>query len=241
MHVIRTACPRDCPDTCFIDVTVDEGKIVKIQGSTLNPVTRGFLCPRGAGDIKRVYSRDRVLYPHIRGKKRSNRFVRNSWDDALSTVSENLSRIMKVHGSRSLLLYDYCGNQGLLAWQFPRRLWFALGATTTDYSLCSSSGHAGIGLHYGLGYGIQPEELPEMKVILFWGNNARVSSPHQWVYALKARSNGNATIISVDPRKSPTSEAADIWMNPRPGTDVALSYGIARYLIRREGGGFGVR
>jgi len=82
---------------------------------------------------------------------------------------------------------------------------------------------------------MQPEELVKMKAIIFWGNNSKVSSPHQWVFALKARSEGNATIISVDPRKSQTSEASDIWINPRPGSDVALSYGIARNLIRRNG------
>ena len=236
MSIVKTVCQRDCPDTCFIDVIVENGKIVSTKGSRENPVTQGSLCPRGLGDPKRVYSGRRVLYPHLSKRKGTeNRFSRVSWDEAISLVSEKLRDTIEIHGEESVLLYDYPGNQGFLAWQFPRRLWFAIGATTSDYSLCANSGHAGIGLHYGLSYGTQPEELVKMKAIVFWGNNAKVSSPHQWSFALKARSERNAIIISVDPRKSQTSEASDMWINPRPGSDVALSYGIARSLIRKDG------
>ena len=236
MTVTKTVCQRDCPDTCFIDAIVDNGKIVSMKASRENPVTQGFLCPRGLGDPERVYSHRRVLYPHIRRENENKgRFTRVAWDEAISLAAGKLREAIEMNGRESILLYDYPGNQGFLAWQFPRRLWFALGATTTDYSLCSKSGHAGIGLHYGLTYGLQPEELINMKVIVFWGNNSKISSPHQWALALKARSEHNATIISIDPRKSPTSESSDIWIQPRPGSDVALSYGLARHLVLENG------
>lgn len=236
MEIIKTVCPRDCPDTCFIDVTIENKKILKTRGSTDNPITQGFICPRGNGDPKRVYSQKRVLYPFIKSDEQGSKGVfQVSWNDALSTVSEMIRKTIANHGNEAVLLYDYPGNQSFLSWQFPRRLWMALGATTTDYALCSSSGHAGIGLHYGLSYGIQPEDLSESKIIMFWGNNAKVSSPHQWALARKARKNNGAIIISIDPRNSETSQASDIWIQPRPGSDVALSYGLARYLIQNNG------
>jgi anaerobic selenocysteine-containing dehydrogenase len=236
MEKIKTVCSRNCPDTCFIDLTMEKGQILKTRGCTDNPVTQGFICPRGNRDSKRVYSQKRVLYPFVKPDEQgSEDFLQVSWNDALSKVSEVISKTIANHGNGALLLYDYPGNQGFLSWQFPRRLWMALGATTTDYSLCSSSGHAGIGLHYGLTYGIQPEKLLESKIIIFWGNNAKVSSPHQWALANKARKNNAAIIISIDPRKSETSQASDIWIQPRPGSDVALSYGLARYLIQNNG------
>jgi anaerobic selenocysteine-containing dehydrogenase len=236
MEKIKTVCSRDCPDTCFIDVTVEKGKILKTRGCTDNPVTQGFICPRGNGDSKRVYSQKRVLYPFVKTDEQGrDNFFKVTWNYALSKVSEMISKTMVEYGNEALLLYDYPGNQGFLSWQFPRRLWMALGATTTDYSLCSSSGHAGIGLHYGLTYGIQPENLLESKIIIFWGNNAKVSSPHQWALANKARKKNAAIIISIDPRKSETSQASDIWIQPRQGSDVALSYGLARYLIQNNG------
>jgi anaerobic selenocysteine-containing dehydrogenase len=73
------------------------------------------------------------------------------------------------------------------------------------------------------------------KVILFWGNNAKVSASHIWAMARRARKDHGAILVSVDSRKSPTAEAADIWIQPRPGSDVALCYGIARYLIEKDG------
>ncbi len=229
-------CPRNCPDNCFIDAIVENRQIIKTQGCNNNPVTQGFLCPRGNGDSKRVYSKNRVLYPFVKpDNPNSKKMARVSWDDALSKVSEIICKTIETHGNEALLLYDYPGNQGFLSWQFPKRLWMALGATTTDYSLCSSSGHAGIGLHYGLTYGIEPENLLESKIIIFWGNNAKVSSPHQWALAIRARKNNEAIIISIDPRKSETSQASDIWIQPQPGSDVALSYGLARYLIQNNG------
>ncbi|MCB2146340.1 MAG: molybdopterin-dependent oxidoreductase [Deltaproteobacteria bacterium] len=236
MKIIKTVCHRDCPDTCFMDVTVDQGKIIATRGSTENPVTGGFLCPRGNGDPQRVYSQNRVLDPHVKaGFGASEPFSRVSWDVALSTVSDRIQATLDTHGKESLLLYDYPGNTGFLAWHFAKRLWSALGATTSDYTLCSSSGHAGIGLHYGLSYGLQLEDMAASRVILFWGNNARVSASHIWAMARHARKNRKAILVCVDPRKSPTAEAADIWIQPRPGSDVALCYGIARYLIEKGG------
>jgi anaerobic selenocysteine-containing dehydrogenase len=86
-----------------------------------------------------------------------------------------------------------------------------------------------------MAYGIQPEELLEMEVITFWGYNAKVSSAHQWSLAAKARKERGTIIVDVDPRKSPTSEAADIWLQPRPGSDVALAYGMARHIMVNGG------
>ncbi len=219
-----------------MDVTVDRGKIIATRGSTLNPVTRGFLCPRGNADPRRVYSKNRVLHPHAKSEAGgAEPFARVSWDVALSAVSDRVQATIDAHGKESLLLYDYPGNTGFVAWHFAKRLWSALGATTTDYALCSSSGHAGIGLHYGLSYGLQLTDMAASKVILFWGNNAKVSASHIWAMARQARKQRGAIIVSVDPRKSPTAEAADIWIQPRPGSDVALCYGIARYLIEKDG------
>ena len=235
MTKIKTVCPRDCPDTCFIDVEVKDNKIVSVKGSTTNPVTQGFLCPRGRGDPARVYSKDRVLYPHVRSRDNNDaQFERVSWEEAIQFITNKLQETIQTHGDESILLLDYAGNQGFLAMQYPHRLWNAIGATKTDYALCSTSGHKGIGLQYGLAYGVQPEELLDMEVITYWGNNAKVSSSHMWALSHQARKDKGTTIISIDPRNSETSQAADMRISPQPGSDVALTYGIARYLIDND-------
>lgn len=229
--VIKTVCNRDCPDTCFIDAVVKGGQIVSLNGSRENPVTQGFLCPRGVGDAKRVYSKERVLYPFI---KNGTKFERVSWTKAIELVANKLRRVLEENGNEAVLLYDYPGNQGFLSWQYSQRLWRALGATLTDGALCSSSGHKGIELHYGLAYGLGLEDVLNYGTIVFWGNNARVSSPHVWALSLKARKENDATLVCIDPRRCETSEDCDLWVNPRPGSDVALVYGISRWLIEHD-------
>ena len=236
MKTVKTVCHRDCPDTCFMDVSVEQGQIIKTRGSKENPFTRGFLCPRGNGDSQRVYSRKRVLYPHLKlAVHGSNSFSRIGWEAALDTIADRIRATIEEHGSESVLLYDYPGNIGFLAWHYPKRLWTALAATTTDYALCSSAGHKGIGLHYGSSNGLSLAEVGASTVIIFWGNNAKTSAPHIWAVARRAKKDNGAVIVCVDPRESPTAAAADIWLQPRPGSDVALCYGLANYLINHQG------
>jgi anaerobic selenocysteine-containing dehydrogenase len=230
-RVVKTACPRDCYDTCSLLVTVEDERIVNVRGDPDHPVTRGFTCPRGAADIKRTYSEERVLYPHITTP--DGGFTRVTWDEALDAVASRLKAVLAEHGPDSVLQLDYAGNMGLLTEPWAKRLWNALGAAVHDSTICSASGHAGLALHHGLTYGVEPDELQEKRLIVFWGFNAKVSAPHTWALAVKARNENGTIIVAVDPRKSDTAEAADIWLAPKPGSDIALVYGVARSLMER--------
>ena len=230
-----TTCPRDCYDTCFLKVRVDEyGKIVCVKGDPESSITKGITCPRAAGDHVRVY-RNRVLGPAKRiefGDKRQ--FNSISWETALDSIGDKLRTTISEYGAESVLLLDYSGNTGLLTQHFPKRLWNALGVTKTDYGLCTRSGRIALKLHYGLDYGVRPEELLNKKLIVYWGFNALVSAMHIWSLSRIAQRKNKAKIVSIDPRKSRTSEKADIWVSPRPGTDCVLAFGIAQYLIEHE-------
>jgi anaerobic selenocysteine-containing dehydrogenase len=231
LPLVKTMCARDCPDACFLDVQVRDGVVTSVRGGTDNPVTAGITCPRALGDPTRVYSMDRVLKPYVRGTE-PGRFRLSTWDEALGLASERLKATLETYGPGAVLLLDYAGNTGLITSGFSRRLWHAIGATMTDHALCSASGHAAIGLHYGLTYGVEPEDLLTRKVIVFWGFNARHSSPHIWAMALRAKRESDAVIAVVDPRESESTSMADLWLYPRPGADAALAYGLARYLIK---------
>jgi anaerobic selenocysteine-containing dehydrogenase len=224
-------CARDCPDACFLDVEVRDGAITRVRASKENPVTAGITCPRALGDPQRVYSMRRVLHPYIRQAKAAPSFRLASWDEALGLTASRLKDTIRGHGPEAVLLLDYSGNTGLITSGFSKRLWNALGATRTDYTVCSASGHAALGLHYGLSYGVEPEELLARGTIVFWGFNARHSSPHMWNMAVRARKENDAAVVVVDPRQSESTEMADLWLYPRPGTDVALGYGLANHLI----------
>ncbi len=235
MKEIRSVCARDCYDTCFVVANVDDtGNILSVKGDPEHPVTLGITCPRCAKDANRV-DQNRILYPYARSDAKPGRhFSRTHWDDALDRVSEKLRHTIDTWGPESVLLLKYAGNTGLLAGTFPLRLWNAIGATRTDNGLCSQSGHVGLRYHYGVSYGIQPDRLAQHPLIVFWGYNPLVSAPHIWHLASKARKESGVQIVVIDARESETARKADIWLQPKPGTDASLANGIARYLIEKD-------
>ena len=87
--VVRAACPHDCPDTCAMLVTVEDGRAVSVRGDPDHPFTRGGLCVKVNNYEQRVYSPDRVLHPLMRsGSKGSGKFERISWDEAVRIIRD---------------------------------------------------------------------------------------------------------------------------------------------------------
>ncbi|ABL79026.1 molybdopterin-dependent oxidoreductase [Thermofilum pendens] len=230
MAALKSVCPRDCYDTCHLAVSLDGGEL-RVAPDPGFAFTAGFLCPRGAVEARRVFSAGRVLFPYRRaGGKPGRSFERVEWGSALDEVASRLKEVLEEHGPGAVLHLEYAGNMGLLTWYYPQRLWNWLGAARTDYSICSKSGHEALSLHYGLSYGRTPEEAEGSRLFVFWGFNASVSSPHLWAAALRGRRRGSV-IAAVDPRRSETALKSDFAVHPRPGTDVALAYGVINYLI----------
>jgi anaerobic selenocysteine-containing dehydrogenase len=88
-QVVRGACRHDCPDTCGWVVEVEDGTAARLYGDPGHPFTRGTLCAKVDHYLERVYHPDRVLRPLKRaGGKGDGRFVRVSWDDALTDIGE---------------------------------------------------------------------------------------------------------------------------------------------------------
>src|ERR1700756_3388078 len=81
-RIVRGACPHDCPDTCAMLVTVDQGRAVKVAGDPGHPFTNGFLCAKVNRYVERTYHADRLLRPLRRiGPKGAGKFTPVSWDD----------------------------------------------------------------------------------------------------------------------------------------------------------------
>src|SRR3954447_11302754 len=93
-HIVSTVCPLDCPDSCSLDVTVQDGRVTVIDGSALNPVTDGYICAKVRRFPERVYGTDRLLRPAVRtGPKGSASFQQVSWDEALATIAHRVREI----------------------------------------------------------------------------------------------------------------------------------------------------
>ena len=141
----HSVCALDCPDTCSLLVTVEDGRATRLRGNPDHPVTRGFLCGKVARYLEREYSPARLLYPQKRtGAKGEGRFARISWDEALDTIAARLSAIAAESGPEAILPYSYAGTMGLLNGSgMDRRFFHRLGASRLDRTICSSAGGGG--------------------------------------------------------------------------------------------------
>ena len=120
-RVVKAACPHDCPDTCAIDVTVENGVAVKIEGGDM-PFTAGTLCTKVAKYLDRTYSPDRVTYPMRRvgakgpGKDPMEKtWERISWDEAIATIVDRFKAVC-AEDPQGVLPCDYAGTMGQVQW-----------------------------------------------------------------------------------------------------------------------------
>ncbi|MCX8181697.1 MAG: molybdopterin-dependent oxidoreductase [Candidatus Methanomethyliaceae archaeon] len=224
-----STCPKDCYDTCVMYSYVgDEGTILKVEGRRDHGFTRGFLCNKGQKILDWAFSPERLKYPMKRsGPKGSGVFKRISWDEAFDTIVQKLKEVMKEFGSLSVLPYDYAGHMGLLSRYYPYRFFNKIGASQLEYTICSETGKRALNYHYGTFAGMDPEDILNSKYVVIWGFNPAWTSVHFFGLIKKSGSK----VVVIDPIKSETAEHADLYIQPRPGTDSALALGIANYLI----------
>src|ERR1035441_1583469 len=100
-EVRHSVCALDCPDTCSLVLTVEDGHATRLRGDPGHPVTRGFLCGKVAQYLEREYHPQRLLYPQRRvGAKGAGRFERITWDEALDTIAGRLRAVADEFGDR---------------------------------------------------------------------------------------------------------------------------------------------
>ncbi len=229
--LVRCACPHDCPDTCGMLVTVEDGVAVKIQGDQSMPFTQGTLCTKVANYLERTYAPDRLLHPMRRvGPKGSGRFERISWDQALDEIAARL-KALAAEDPQTILPLNYAGTMGMVQYSsMDRRFFHRLGASVLDRTLCSSAGKAGIKATLGGSVGMDPERFDESRLILLWGANPVVSNLHLWSRVQEAKRRG-AKVIAIDPYLSLSAEKCTQHVALLPGTDGALALGMMQVLI----------
>jgi anaerobic selenocysteine-containing dehydrogenase len=230
--VVETACPLDCPDACSLAVTVQNGKIVTIDGSQKNPVTNGYICAKVRKFDQRVYGDDRILYPAVRkGRKGDGGFKRVSWEEALELVATRFEEAKQRDGAPSILPYSYGGSNGLLTQDnIDAQLWRRFGTSRLARTVCAApTGAANMAL-YGKMASVTYQDYPEAKLIILWGVNPAASGIHLLPFVREAQTRG-ATLVVIDPRGTQLARSADVHLAVKPGTDVTVALAIHRHLF----------
>jgi anaerobic selenocysteine-containing dehydrogenase len=225
------ACPHDCPDTCGLVTTVQDGVAVRLQGNPDHPSTAGVLCNKVSHYLERTYHPERLLQPLRRvGPKGAGRFEPVSWDTALDDIAQRLGAIA-ARDPQAILPYSYCGTMGQVQGEgMAQRFFHRLGASLLDRTICASAGAEALTQTLGGKVGMKVEFFAEAGLILVWGSNAIASSLHFWRLAQEAKRRG-AKLVCIDPRRSETAEKCHEHVQLLPGTDAALALALMHELV----------
>ncbi len=230
-HTVRGACPHDCPDTCALLTTVENGVAVRVQGNPAHAQTGGVLCAKVSKYPERTYHQDRILTPLKRsGPKGSGQFAQVGWDEALADIAARLTEIA-ARNPEAIVPYSYAGTMGLVQGEsMDRRFFHRLGASLLHRSICAAAGGEAMAQTLGGKVGMKVEFFAEAKLILIWGSNSITSTLHFWRYAQQAKRDG-ARLVCIDPRKTETAEKCHEHLQLLPGTDAALALALMHELI----------
>ena len=231
---VRATCPHDCPDTCALLITVEDGVATEVKGDPDHPTTAGVLCTKVARYTERTYHPDRLLYPMRRvGAKGEGKFERISWEQAIAEIATRLAGIA-ARDPQAILPYSYAGTMGLVQGEsMSARFFHQLGASALDRTICATAGFTGYKYTIGATIGTDIEQFQNSKLILIWGGNPIASNLHFWMRAQEAKRNG-ARPIATDPYRSLTAEKCHQHIALLPGTDIDLALGMMHVLIKEN-------
>jgi anaerobic selenocysteine-containing dehydrogenase len=228
-------CPMNChPTLCGMQVTVQNGRVTRIEGDEDNPDSRGFLCMRGraAGEI--FGNERRILYPMARTGRDAGAWERISWSEALSRIAGSVARhppeqfgIWMGHG-------DAATNYGTRSGgQLAKRFAHLYGSQWWHPAMiCWGLGGFGLGLTGVLEVNTKEDMSAHSDLIVLWGANI-ASQPNTARHLKLAKARG-ARVITIDVRDSEASARADLHLRIRPGSDAALALGMMHTLINED-------
>ncbi|MBE0583157.1 MAG: molybdopterin-dependent oxidoreductase, partial [Desulfofustis sp.] len=230
----KTICPLDCPDSCGLLATVEDGRVVSLAGDPEHPYTNGFICRKMRSYPERLYCPDRILYPQIRiGAKGKGRFKRISWDEAWDHIIPKMQAILEEYGGDAVLPFSYAGNMGAVNRFAGFPLFHRMGAIQPRQTICSAAARGGWKMVCGEAGGSPPSVAADSDLIIAWGINIRVSNVHFWRYIQEAR-NAGARLLVIDPYENDTARLADTYMQVQPGGDPALALGVLKTLVDND-------
>jgi len=216
-----SVCPHDCPSTCALEIErLDARTIGRVYGAKENSYTAGVVCAKVARYAERAHHPDRLTQPlRRRGAKGSREFEPISWDAALDATAEALLRAEQRHGAESVWPYYYAGTMGLVMRDGINRLRNAKKYSGQHSTICVTAAWNGFIAGTGRLAGADPREMAKSDCVVIWGTNPVHTQVNVMTHAVRARKERGAKIVHVDVYRNATSEAADLAIILRPGTD----------------------
>jgi formate dehydrogenase (coenzyme F420) alpha subunit len=220
-----TACAL-CYHSCGMEVTVEDGKVVQVNGQKSHPLNKGELCPKGKAAIEHLYHPDRLKYPL---KKVNGNWQRVTWEQAVSEITAKLSELRTKYGPS--ILGFFAGSIGVenfemvslthrFKWAFGSSNYFSVESICYRMRIRSRQ----------ITFGKYPVEEMDSSLYILWGHNPHASD-FPLKLAIEANLKKGAKVIVVDPRRIPFADEAEMYLSIRPGTDGALALACINVVI----------
>lgn len=226
--VVKSTCGI-CFNNCGVLLHVVNGRVTGIEGDPDSPVNKGRLCAKGLASLEYLYHPERLKHPLKRvGGRGGGKWQRISWDEALSTVASELMAARDSYGAESVAFID--GSAKGLQDAVLRRFVNAFGTPniiSTDH-VCFMPRRSASVITCGF-YPIPDYEYPP-SCILVWAANlaeTRIGEHEQLSQAM----NKGSKLVVIDPRRTELAAKADLWLQLRPGSDLALALGMINVII----------
>ena len=235
---IRSYCIH-CAALCGVVAHVKDGYLIKVEGDPDSLNNAGTLCPKALAAKQEIYHPDRLKYPMKRTRSKGENdpgWVRISWDEALDTIAAKMKDIKARYGAEAFFLQKGStdGSSGAEWYGFFNRLANLFGTPNfggTGHICCSNRSCPGLPLHVGNKRLHPAIDYGKTNLILLVGYNILHTKPPLARKILDAKQRG-AKMVVVDPILSPTAAKADIWLAPKPGTDLALFLALHHVIIQ---------
>jgi len=234
---VRSIC-QACHCNCGVLVHIKDGKAVRVTGDPGHPMNRGFVCVKGRAQPELLYHPDRLKYPMKRtGGRGEGKWQRISWDEALDDIAFRLTEIQGKYGAESIAVMTGTGPR--TGNNVARLFCLMLGTPnriSVDNHICFAPSTVAETCTYGV-MTTMMEIGPDYRhanCIMAWGANPLVSHPPRGEEMAQAKRERGAKLIVIDPRCTTLAAMADLWLQVRPGTDLALALGMMNIIIAEE-------
>ena len=232
--IVKTYCARMDHGGCGILAHVENGRITKIEGDPDSPLNRGTICAKGLAQVDRLNHPDRLKYPMKRmGEKGEGKWSRISWDEALEIIAKKIRDTIERDGQRAISFAQ--GTPKGLELYLLIRLANLLNIPniSTPGNVCHMPRETAS--HLTCGFFPIPDYDHSPACVVVWGSNLFQTNEEGILGAqLRRALDQGAKLIVIDPRKTALASKADLWLQPRPGTDLALALGMLGVMIDED-------
>ena len=232
--IVKTYCARMDHGGCGILAHVENGKITKIEGDPDSPLNRGTICAKGIAQIEKLNHPDRLKYPMKRiGERGEGKWKRISWDEALETITGKIRETIDREGTRAIS-FAQGAPKGLELFLLIRLAnLLNIPNISTPGNVCHMPRETASTLTCGF-FPIPDYDHPPACVVV-WGSNLFQTNEEGIIGSqLRRALDQGAKLIVIDPRKTGVASRADLWLQPKPGTDLALALGILRVIVDKD-------